>query len=360
MNVGIIMFQNMRYAPYLKLYERILSQEDVPYEIIYFNRDENLHEENDDKHIPIKWYGKGTLAAPKHEKLLNFFMYRMNLLSLLKRKQFTHLIILTTFPAVLISNYLEKQYKNKYVVDIRDYTQEHNATYYAMESRAIRNSAFTIISSSGFTHFLPKFDYIMCHNVSQDAYLIKCAPLSKATNRRIIISYIGTISYEKQCLELISLVEDDERFEFHFYGNEANGNTISSYIKKRGNMRIKMMGAFMPDQKAQIYADSDIIFNCYGNDSNLVRFAISNKYYDGALYGKPLIVTPDTSMSQESGSFAYPLDLGRIDSLDGLFQWYHALNAEDFGKYAQNVIDHSILENVNMERNVVKFIRNQL
>ena len=357
MNVGIIMFQNMRYAPFLKLYERILDQEKASYEIIYFDRDVGLQEVKDEKHIPIKWYGKGTLAAPKYEKLVNFFTYRLFLLKLLKNKQYTHLIILTTFPAVLISGYLKKHYAQRYIVDIRDYTQEHNAVYFSMEQTAIKNSAFSIISSAGFINFLPKFDYIRCHNISENAESSRRVTLCKALGRRIVISYIGTISYEKQCLELISLVNNDDRFEFHFYGNEANGNVISSYVMQLGNERIKMMGAFTPDQKAQIYTNSDLVFNCYGNENMLVRYAISNKYYDGALYGKPLLVSPQTAMAEESGVFAYELDLGRITDLNGLYQWYQNLDTEAFEEYARSLIKRSVEENLSMQNNIVRFLR---
>lgn len=357
MKVGIIMFQNMRYAPFLETYERILDHENADYEIIYFNRDASLQEENDDKHIPINWHGKGTLSAPKFEKLINFFSYRLQLLKLLNSKQYSHLIILTTFPAVLISGYLKKNYAHKYIVDIRDYTQEHNAIYFALERTAIENSAFSLISSAGFVNFLPKSNYVRCHNISDNANLSKCVPLSVRTEKRIIISYIGTISYEQQCLELIILVANDDRFEFHFYGNEAHGNTVSAYIAQLGNKRVKMMGAFTPDQKAQIYADTDIVFNCYGNKDALVKYAISNKYYDGALYGKPLLVSPNTAMAEESGAFAYAIDLESAIDLEGVYQWYQKLDEDAFMKYAQSVIKRSLDDNRRMKERVVRFLQ---
>lgn len=48
--VGIIVFNNLRYAPYVKFYTDTLScQKDIEYEIIYYNRDRMLNEPVDEK-----------------------------------------------------------------------------------------------------------------------------------------------------------------------------------------------------------------------------------------------------------------------------------------------------------------------
>lgn len=80
-----------------------------------------------------------------------------------------------------------------------------------------------------------------------------------------------------------------------------------------------MMGPFMPKDKPEIYKNSDLIFNCYGNDRLLVKYAISNKYYDGAIYRKPLLVSPNTSMAELSGDCAFALDLESSRGLEELY-----------------------------------------
>ena len=41
--VGILMFQNMRYAPFLRMYENLLeSMNSVEYDVIYYDRDRTL------------------------------------------------------------------------------------------------------------------------------------------------------------------------------------------------------------------------------------------------------------------------------------------------------------------------------
>ena len=100
--VGVLLFQNMRYAPFLKMYEKILKEmKNIEYDVIYYERDKSLEEIKDLHHIAIQWHGKGTLAAPKYEKMINFLFYAKDVKKLLKQKKYNFIIVLTSFPAVL-------------------------------------------------------------------------------------------------------------------------------------------------------------------------------------------------------------------------------------------------------------------
>lgn len=359
--VGIVVFQNLRYAPFLKFYTNILNEmKNVEYDIIYYNRDVSLNEPNCENIIPISWCGKGTNAAPKHEKAFNFVLYRKKLIKLLKRKKYDFLIMLMTMPSVLIEDYLIKNYKGKYIFDIRDYTQEKFKPYYKIEEKLLNNSALNVISSKGFLNFLPSSKYCICHNLddeiakkykSQQTYI-------KKTKGPVVISYIGSISYEKQCKELMKLVCEDERFCFYFYGNENTSHKVSEYANSLKCPRIKLMGAFLPNEKRDIYEKSDLVFNCYGNDITLVKYAISNKHYDGALYHRPLLVSPNTVMSEIAGENAFALDLDNIDNLNELFTWYKNLDSEKYISYADKVILSALKENGILKENVIKIINN--
>ena len=340
------MFQNMRYAPFLKLYEKLLqSLDNVSYDVIYFDRDSSLEEIKDEHHIGIKWTGRGTLSAPGYERIINFLLYSVKAKRVLRQKKYDFLIILTTFPAILLKGYLSKTYKQRYIVDIRDYTHEGFAPYFRRETEVLKNASIRVISSPGFVNFLPKGDYIVCHNLDAGMNKQERLPFIKNKDKPIVISYIGTISYKKLCMRLIKLVENDARFEFHFYGNEADGTEICDYISETNCSRIKSFGPFLPNQKKSIYRSSDLVFNCYGNDSTLVKYAISNKYYDGALYRRPLLVSPNTSMAELSGKYAFAIDLETTHDLEPLFDWYFAIDKEQYEDFTDEVINASLAEN---------------
>lgn len=353
--VGIIIFNNLRYAPYVKFYTDTFSgQKDIEYEIIYYNRDRKLNEPVDEHHIPIPWFGKGTNSASKIEKSINFAIWRKHICTLLKKKKYDFIIVLTTTAGVLLEKYLSNAYDGKYIFDIRDYTKEHIKQFYNAEKKVIQHSKLNIISSPAFKKFLPEGDYRICHNLSiANEAGIK---YTKNISLPIQISYIGSISYEEQCIKLIRLVNEDERFSFVFYGNENTSHKVSKEIKSLNNARIKMMGPFFPDEKKQIYSKSSLVFNCYGNKTPLVLHAISNKHYDGALYRTPILNSPGTIMDELAGEYGYALDLDNISNLDTLYNWYVNLDENLYNKYAEKVINSAKEDNKMTSKAVISSI----
>jgi len=352
--IGVIVFQNIRYAPFLEFYINLLEENNIEYDVIYYNRDRKLNEIVDCSHLPVRWYGKGTNSACKPEKLINFVLYRFQLIRLLKKKKYNSLIILMTMPSILISDYLLKKYKNNFILDIRDYTFETLKFYKKIESKVVEKSALNIISSSGFKNFLPNAVYHNIHNFNKNEN--SNIKYQKNDVGPIRISYVGMITYEKQCIQLIKLVEKDDRFVFNFYGNENTSNLISSYIETHKCKNSKMMGPFLPDEKESIYQKSDLIFNCYGNDRILVKYAISNKFYDGAYYKVPLLTSPNTTMDELGKDFSYALDLEKISELDGLYEWYKCLEVDNYNDYANKIIECSIQENNQVKDKVLSVL----
>lgn len=344
--VGIILYLNMRFAPYVKVYTDILDEMlDVTYELIYLDRIETLNEIKDETHIPIKWNSVLGKKQSVLAKVFNNLLYPYRAIKILKKKEYDFLIVLTTMPAVLLKNYLIKQYTGKYIVDIRDYTKEHYKWFYKAEKEVMRNSALNVISSPGFKDFLPPESVSILHNFNKPGNEMY-VPLSEKRNSNTIrISYIGSIQYETQCKYLIDLVKEDQRFEFYFYGNEPVDHTISDYVATVNCERIKMMGIFLPEEKNKIYNESDLVFNCYGNDSLLVQKAISNKYYDGAIFQRPLLVSPNTLMQNLAGKFAFSMDLENMKSLDAVWNWYQKLDETSFTVYCDSVIEIAQKEN---------------
>lgn len=360
MKVGIILFQNMKYAPFLNMYKRIFdSMDKVEYNVIYLNREKNLSEVEDEQHIAIKWKKLKVIKKPVVEKVYNCIAFIPQVRKVLIKNKYDFLVVLTTMPAILIYKILLTNYANKYILDIRDYTKEHIKAYFRIEKKIVQNSALNIISSPAFKSFLPISDYNIIHNVnvSKQDLQIEKYHFKKTNNRPIVISYIGSIQYEKQCEKLIEMVACDNRFVLYFYGNECNGDIISQYVRRINSSRILMKGSFIPEDKPRIFSESDLVFNCYGNDSLLVKCAISNKHYDGAFYRRPLIVSPNTVMKHLAGEFAYALDLSQAVSLDGLYQWYVKLDCEAYEQYARKILDRAIEENEKVEVKIKRLLR---
>ena len=314
MKIGILAFNNIRYCPYMNSYVEIFKNYGVEYDIIYFDRagEGTLR----DHIIPVRW------NKAKH-KIMNFLSFSRESKRIIRQNKYDLIVVLTTIPGVLLTGFLSKHYQNNYIIDIRDFTFENNWVYRKLENKLVKNAAMRVISAPGFKNFLPKSDYYLCHNTTYDFSLVEYPVINRKD--RIIIGYVGSLAYAKQCKLLIDLVERDSRFSFFFYGNETTGTTIQDMIRSASCDRIRYFGKYEPSDKEGIIESIDILFNAYGNDSDKLIYAISNKFYDALRYGKPVITSPNTDMSRLLNVLSFDID-DKTKSLDKLFDWYISID----------------------------------
>lgn len=351
MRVAILLYQNVKHAPFFSFYEHILGAlKNIEYDVIYLDRHPELEEPKDAHHIAIPWIGNNDLKV--WQKIITSVVYAASARRVI-RKKYDFFIVLTTMPGVLLSDFLCRHYREKYIIDVRDYTKEHFWLYFRAEKKLVSNSCLNIISSPDYVMFLPHSKYCVCHNISVPLVQQGKTAFEKAPGERVIIAYVGIIQYPKTIVKLIELVNDDDRFEFRLYGSEGGDQIVLKYVKELQNPKITMEGSFRSEEKPGIFEKSDLIFNCYGNDNNIVKYAISNKYYDSAYYRKPLLVSPDTTMARLVGKYGFAIDFDSCDNLDELYSWYHEIDAQAFEEYCEHVIIDSVAENRATEEKII-------
>ena len=270
MRVAVLLYQNMRHAPFLKFYESVFQKmEDGEYDVIYLDRHPELQEPVDEHHIPIPWVGKNDHNFIS--KSLTAAVYPIRAKRILSRKHYDFIFVLTTMPGVFLADYLTSEYAGRYLFDIRDYTKEHIKAYFHAEKKVVEGSQVNIVSSPDYIRFLPEAEYCVCHNINLPSNRSGIEKFEKAPSQRVVIAYVGNIQYVEYCMKLVQMVEKDDRFEFHFYGPEGGSLELTDYVNRLQCDRISMKGRFKPEEKQGIFENSDIIFNCYGNDNNIVR-----------------------------------------------------------------------------------------
>lgn len=347
MKVAIIAFNNLKFSPYIFPYVNVLKELNAEIELIYPNRSGIDEAFNEGKLISVNWDSMKS-------KVFNFISFRNAVIKQLSSVKYDFVIVLTTFPAVLLGGFLAKKYKNRYLVDIRDFTYENNRIYYSLEKKALKNAALRVISAGGFKNFLPQMEYLFCPNISS-AYKDGAKSCSIKNTTPVIIGYVGTIAYKKQCRKLIELVKTDERFAFYFYGNEIGDETIRQYVSSLDCDRIKCFGEYKPEEKADIIERVDVLFNVYGNGRPLLKYALSNKLYDSMYYKKPLLVSPDTDMKKESAEYSFAIDLDEAKDLNELYKWYKKIDGSQFEKYADSYLRNIFEQNDAFEVKLKKF-----
>lgn len=317
MKIGIIAPNSLRFCPYTFVYTDVLNKHGINFDVIYPDRHQ-LGEKYDFSEIIFPW-------DKSRNSFFQFIQYYCFVKKTFKEMKYDKLVVLTTGQGVLFSNVL-RHYSGRYILDIRDYTREDTSWYWKREQKAIRHSGLTIISSEEFKKFLPELEYAMIYNAPQSLETEDIF-IKRAKGEPIIIGYVGSIAYTEQCFRLMALVESDDRFRFELYGNDMHGNTIASQIETQNYKHSHYNGPYAPNEKAEVVRKCDILFNAYGNDSPMLRYALSNKLTDAAMYKKVILNSPNTYMDRKLGICSYALDLGRAENLCGLYDWYKSLDS---------------------------------
>ena len=344
--VGIIAANNIRFSPYIQYYTRILDKLGVSYELIYPDRMNVEDSFSSTSHV-LSWNKK--MPTP-----LAYYDYSRSVKSVITDRQYKLLIVLTTNNAVYLATWLKKKYNKKYILDIRDYTHENIPIYFALEKIAVNHSLLNVISSRKFTSFLPSGEYVVCHNMNPtDSIDTPVINLDKP----ISIGYVGKGAYLDNCAKICKKVCSDSRFRFSFYGISKIPEELETY---RQYNNIDFHGLFLPNEKEAIIQNIDILFNVYGNGKPLLDHALSNKLYDALSYGKPILTSPGTYMSEVAGPYAFDVDFTRESFLDDMYMWYINLNPETLVSYVRHTLKEFENEGKQTEDIIVSTIRDNI
>ncbi|MBE5936495.1 MAG: glycosyltransferase family 4 protein [Lachnospiraceae bacterium] len=329
MKVCIVAANNLRYSPYLYFYSEILERLTIDYDIIVPNRDKKIDEQFAENVIPLKW--NNNLPG-----VFNYFCYSRKVKRICK-KNYDFVIVLTTINAVCSLDWLIKKFNRRYIVDVRDYTCEKYAFFRKLEQILFSHSLLNVISSTAFKTFLPESDYCVAHNITTPLEVPKHK--FEKNKEHIVIGYVGSIGYASKCEKLMDMVNTDSRFSFHFYGNGPDKERLQEYVKEHNydTDRIIFWGAYTQNEKGKIIKSVDILFNCYGNGSELVRCALSNKLYDGMFYHKPILNSTGTYMDDVCGKMSFSMTFNEKDELEALWQWYQGLNNNEIDMFADDL-----------------------
>lgn len=340
--IGLVFCGDLKYCPYIKRYIERLEEKKVEYRVYFWNRGAF------DLDLPdnyIYYQAASELRKSKWKKLVDFMLFRKWLFNQLKRDHPSGLIALSTLTGVILGR---KLYKNpqKYVFDIRDYSYEHIKPFYVIERKVITNSAFTAISSKGFKEFLPEHDYVIAHNFNRND-IIDGAELKK-TEGRIRFVWNGVIRYFEYQKQYLNALKNDDRFEIVFHGDGPELKDYQQYCKDNGFNNVFFTGSYDNSRKANLLEDATILNNCYGyvaNEGNKLKYAVSNRFYDGIIYHIPQLVEPSGYKPRWVNEAKVGINIGAgEDFANCLYNYYQSINKRDFDEACNRVLKEVISE----------------
>lgn len=329
MKICLVLPSNLYAAPFYQKYVKLLKNDDIKFDIIYWNRSA-IKEETFAENIYM-FALKDKINNGNYLKVFKYFAFSNYVKKIILNNKYDKILFLGSYAGTvaLISNFLSKKYKYKYWLDIRDFTFENISIYYKMMKVAIENSNTTAISSYGYEEFLPKWNYILSHNYDKDNIDLIKETKSKYKPEDIIrISFIGLVRYYEENKKLINALKNNEKYVLQYFG--MNSEELLNYCKKHEVLNTDFHGRFEPSKTTEFYNKTDIINNVYGNSGIELTSALSNKLYFAASLKIPILVSKGTMMEKIACgfNFGYAVDFSDKNLASNIYHWYKNLDQE--------------------------------
>ena len=309
MKICIIGYSARRISPYLQFYIDYLQKKNIDFDFITREIDKEYLDTNilENQYV-IDCSGKRS----KLGKIIETVGWINKVKSIIGKNKYDKLILLTGYPAILLSNFITRNYPSKYIVDIRDYMPLFdNPIFLYRLKNTLNKSGFNIISSDGFREWMPTLDRVYTiHNCPDKK--VENNGFTILKNKVLTIGYLGVISYIENNLRLIDYFSEETTYRLYFAGVYDKEKRLQRFVNDNGITNVSFDGEFDNRNKDEIYSKVDMINAIYGNDSLTVTSALPNKLYDAILYRKPIIVSKGTFLA----SIVEKYDLGLAIDLD--------------------------------------------
>lgn len=306
--VAIIAPSSRAYMPYLTAYLDVLESRGESYDLYYWDR---YHMHDDDLSG-----NRFICNAPANgiKSLVGYLQYRKFLLGKLRTNSYRCHIVISTQVGILVRRYLKDK---KYLLDIRDFSHENNLLYRILADRLVRRATTTVISSAGFRDWLPSgIDYLLTHNAARNSFEAETrAPVMKAD--RLVVSYIGGVSYYDANLKVIDYVADHPDITLRYIGAGTCEQALAAHCAAKNIHNVAFSGRFTPEEKVAFYEETDFVLSCYGNDTPVVRTALPNRLYESCQVRRPIIVNSGTFLAKlvERYGIGIVVDLDNLETL---------------------------------------------
>lgn len=353
LHVGIIGFTPIRYLPFLRKYQSILDAYGIAYDIICFDREAETHS-HDNVHI----FSARCFNASRYRKALCFWRFRRFARKIVLDKCFDKLIVLTAPPAVLLSDLLLARYRGRFLLDYRDVSFEHFAPYRWMVRDLARASALTAISSPAFAKYVPSDTTVLSHNIKAQAFgsqdAVTQAPPFRERSR-IVLTYMGHIGYHDVNRHLVERLAGAPDIELRIIGEGSEILRRKATYSHAKNVSFR--GRFEPGEKEQFYLETDLVANTYGDDSEIVRLALSNKLYEAAWYRRPLIVSRNTLMQEyvDRYNLGFAIDPRAEDVAEAIRRYAMAFDVVRFYEGCKRFLAEVCRDEQEFESRVLEF-----
>lgn len=328
MKVALILPGSIWYAPYVRIYTRLLDSAGANYSIISWNREGDDHPEGFQYNVKCE-KGHSSAGFSAYKGYVAFIKKTV------REQNFNRIIVFGPQMTCLLSSFLLRHYRGRYMIDYRDLSIEQKFGFKQLFALMLKFSRVNVISSPGFKRCLPRRHYYLSHNFDVNAVRQALENVDNqgfSTDNGIEVLTIGAIRDLSSNMEVVKAAANKERVLLNFVGKGGAADKIKEYCKEEGINNVSFTGFYQKHEEAG-YVQKATYLNIFYPRVITHDTALSNRFYNSLIYKKPMIVTKNTTQ----GDFVEQNRLGvALETCDNLVNELSSfISNEDYEAYSQ-------------------------
>ena len=163
--------------------------------------------------------------------------------------------------------------------------------------------------------------------------------------------------FQRQYLDAL---KNDSRFNIIYHGDGPELEKYKSYCAQSGFINVHFTGSYDNSDKERLLLGAHILNNCYGythGNNNKVKYAVSNRFYDGIINHIPQLVEMDGFKPKWANSSGVGVSFPpNRDFANKLYDYYQSIDADRFNQSCERELKRIIDEDDIFVEKIKKFI----
>ena len=353
MKLALILPCSIWFAPYVRIYEKVLIEQNVDYDLISWNRD------GSDPKCGIQFMRDVTAKRNRLWILISYIQYVNFVKKIVRKHKYDKLIVFSSQLGIFLSSFLVKNYSDRYIFDYRDLSIEQKAIFKYPYKRLLRHSAAIFVSSPGFIKCLPQgSNYRISHNFDIEA-------VRDALDKKDVIPFqagqinvltIGGIRDYSSNIEVVKSLANKKGYCMRFVGKGEAATLIENYARLNGIKNIQFDGYYEKKDEHYFIKKASLL-NIFYPKIVSHSTALSNRFYNALVYKKPMIVTAKSTQGDYVEKYDLGLSLEDCSELSEKIQrFFKNTDEEAFNQRCNNLLRELIRDYDEFYKVVKNFI----
>lgn len=338
--ICIVGASNIKHISLISLYTKFFDDNNISYDIIYMDRygiEEKTNAQNQ------FCFHSGKIDG-KADKLKAFLGFRRFAKRIIRENRYELIITWQTTSAYLFADLLLGVYKNRFIINVRDYVAENNKVIRVVLRQLVKHAAMVAISSEGFLEFLPQGDYTRVNSINDDILKFYEPIVRDSLQEPFRIGFAGNCRYFRESYKLIECLGNDSRFELWYCG--TNSEVLADYAAQKGIANVKTMPAFSPKDTLSIFSKFDIVNSAFGSDAWDNRTLMPIRLYTAISMHLPMLVSCGTQLAKEVAKGQIGFVIEDYSTLaDDLYNYLVSQDKKEFAMACDKYIEQARREN---------------